>query len=81
MGVNHYARGVVGFFLNPTNKGPKGIADMGCARALPPPAELLACMHASCRLHCHGTAVGCRALWSRLPLHAPRIVMQMECSG
>ncbi|CAL8471442.1 g10984 [Coccomyxa elongata] len=29
MGVNHYARGVVGFFLNPTNKGPKGIADMG----------------------------------------------------
>ena len=29
-GVNHYARGIVGFFLNPTNKGPKGIADMGC---------------------------------------------------
>lgn len=23
-------RGVVGFALNPTNKGPKGIADMGC---------------------------------------------------
>ena len=32
--MNHYARGVVGFFLNPTNKGPKGIADMGCARTL-----------------------------------------------
>ncbi|CAL5224317.1 g6984 [Coccomyxa viridis] len=29
MGVNHYARGVVGFALNPTSKGPKGIADMG----------------------------------------------------
>ena len=23
-------RGVVGFALNPTSKGPKGIADMGC---------------------------------------------------
>lgn len=23
-------RGVVGFFLNPTSKGPKGLADMGC---------------------------------------------------
>ena len=37
MGVNHYARGVVGFFLNPTNKGPKGIADMGCEPLPPPP--------------------------------------------
>ena len=37
MGVNHYARGVVGFFLNPTNKGPKGIADMGCEPPPPPP--------------------------------------------
>lgn len=23
-------RGVMGFFLNPTTKGPKGLADMGC---------------------------------------------------
>ena len=35
-GLNHYARGVVGFFLNPTNKGPKGIADMGCESSLSP---------------------------------------------
>lgn len=24
----------MGFFLNPTNKGPKGIADMGCESLL-----------------------------------------------
>ncbi len=29
-------RGVVGFALNPTNKGPKGIADMGCKSCSPP---------------------------------------------
>ena len=40
MGVNHYARGVVGFFLNPTNKGPKGIADMGCEPPPPLPRPL-----------------------------------------
>ncbi|KAK9840609.1 hypothetical protein WJX81_004313 [Elliptochloris bilobata] len=28
-GLNHYARGVIGLNLAPTNKGPKGLADMG----------------------------------------------------
>ncbi|KAK9814269.1 hypothetical protein WJX72_003165 [[Myrmecia] bisecta] len=28
-GLNHYARGIVSWTLQPSNKGPKGIADMG----------------------------------------------------